>query len=267
MTTMTNRIFTKKTILIGTFLGGPLIAGIMISHNYKVFGNKDAASRSMIIGILSTVLIFMFAFLTPEDIIDKIPNIVIPCVYTAIVAWLINERQAEDMEQFIEEGGETKSAWTAVGYTFVVLTFYIGIFAVLLLVFDDENSLLDESSEYTERIHLGRNTDLYYSPDISEDIIERLAEILRSPDFDIEDADLMFGETDDCYELIFIIPDELSLYDPDFVKEFYGYEEYLNENMGLRKRIEIKFTDPYLEHRYELKELDDFSTHSGLISA
>jgi len=266
MTTNINRVFTRKTILIGTLLGGPIIAGIMMSNNYKVFGNKNAANISIIIGILSTLLLFAVAFFIPDDIIDSIPNIIIPCIYTITVGWLLKKYQTEDIEQFIEEGGEKKSAWTAIGYTFVVLTFYIGIIATLLLVSGDK-SILDDDSIYTEKISLGRNTDLYYSPDISENIVNKLANLLRYSDFEIEGTDIMFGDTPDYYELIFIVSDESSVYDPDFIDEFNEYEEYLNENMGLKKRIEIKFMDIYLERKYELEEVDSYEIEPKYISA
>ena len=53
------KIFTNKAISIATFFGGPLAAGLLISKNFKVFGNENAARNSIFIGIISTILLIM----------------------------------------------------------------------------------------------------------------------------------------------------------------------------------------------------------------
>ncbi len=80
------KIFTNKAISIATFFGGPLAAGFLISENYKVFGNDNAARNSIFIGIISTIILFAVIFIIPENVIDKIPQPLIPAIYTAIIA-------------------------------------------------------------------------------------------------------------------------------------------------------------------------------------
>ncbi|HET6992592.1 MAG TPA: hypothetical protein VFJ43_14760, partial [Bacteroidia bacterium] len=73
------KIFRVKAIYGATFLGGPLAAGYIMAHNYKIFGEPGKAKLSMAIAILSTLLLFLFVFNLPSSV--KIPNQIIPLFY------------------------------------------------------------------------------------------------------------------------------------------------------------------------------------------
>jgi riboflavin synthase alpha subunit len=59
----TEKIYTEKAIRVGTFLGGPLVAGYFMAENFKVFGDSEKAKKTWIITILATLSIFALIFL------------------------------------------------------------------------------------------------------------------------------------------------------------------------------------------------------------
>jgi len=85
------KIFTNKAIYIATFFGGPLAAGFLISKNYKVFGNSNAARNAFFTGFISTILIYIMIFAIPDSIIKKMPQSLIPFIYTGIIALFVEK--------------------------------------------------------------------------------------------------------------------------------------------------------------------------------
>lgn len=49
------KIYKDKAIWVGTFLGGPLVAGYFIAENFKVFGEYGKAKKTWIYAILTTI--------------------------------------------------------------------------------------------------------------------------------------------------------------------------------------------------------------------
>ncbi len=121
---VTKKLFSQKAITIATYFGGPLAAGYLVKKNYEALEQPDNARKSLIIGIISTILIFGGIFSTPEEIIDKIPNALIPLIYTGIIYLLVEKYQGENLKKHKETGGEFYSGWKAAG---------IGAIAMLIL--------------------------------------------------------------------------------------------------------------------------------------
>ncbi|HEY2722089.1 MAG TPA: hypothetical protein VGI82_10215, partial [Chitinophagaceae bacterium] len=61
-----NKLYSENAIRVGTFLGGPLVAGYLIADNYKQLGQMEKVRTTWILSIFATVVIFVIAFLMPE---------------------------------------------------------------------------------------------------------------------------------------------------------------------------------------------------------
>lgn len=120
----TKRFYSQKAISIATYFGGPLAAGYLVKKNYETLEQPDNARKSLIIGIVSTILIFAGIFSIPEGIIDKIPNALIPLIYTGIIYLVVERFQGESLKNHKESGGEFHSGWKAAG---------VGAIAMLIL--------------------------------------------------------------------------------------------------------------------------------------
>jgi len=61
-----------------------LAAGILIRRNSLKLGREHEGLRAVVLGILSTLLLFAIMMQIPEHIIDSIPGPLIPAIYTII---------------------------------------------------------------------------------------------------------------------------------------------------------------------------------------
>ncbi len=137
--TKDSKLYSSKTISGATFLGGPLAAGYMIGENYKALDKPKEGRISLILGIFSTIVLFTGIFMVPERIIDKIPNQIIPLVYTAIIWGIVEWKQGKVLKSHEANGNVFFSGWRAAGIGFLsLLVISIGIFAYVFFGSDNE---------------------------------------------------------------------------------------------------------------------------------
>ena len=123
------KIYKDKAFWVGTFLGGPLVAGYLFSENFKALGQPEKVKPTWIITIIATVVIFGGIFLIPDNI--NIPNQIIPIVYTAITFGLFKKYQEERATEHINQGGLIYNWGRVVGVGIVgLLITILPIFAI-----------------------------------------------------------------------------------------------------------------------------------------
>jgi hypothetical protein len=121
------KIFTDRKIWLGSMLGGPLIAGYIIYKNYQTFNELDKARKVVIVTLLITVIIFSVIFMIPDEI--KIPNQLIPFLYTFIAWGFLKKYQGGKIEEHISSGGEV------MGWGNTVLISILGLIITFVPVF------------------------------------------------------------------------------------------------------------------------------------
>ena len=115
------KFYSKKTIGIATFLGGPLAAGYLIRENYLSLNKPDEGKNALMISIVATVLLFSGIFMIPENIMDKVPSQILPIIYTAIIYYIVDLKQGEILQAHEDNGNEFFSGWKAAGVGLVSL--------------------------------------------------------------------------------------------------------------------------------------------------
>lgn len=121
------KLYRESAVRVGTFLGGPIIAGYLLAENYKVLGEPGKMRTTWAYSILATVLIYGAVFLIPE--IEKIPNYIIPLVYSVIASLIFQKYQGNQLKNHIEKGGQLYTIWRA------VLIGLIGLLATAVIIF------------------------------------------------------------------------------------------------------------------------------------
>ena len=124
------KLYSPNAIALATYFGGPLAAGILIRKNSINLGREKEGLWTLIIGMISTILLFWGILQIPEPIIDMIPNFLIPAIYTPIIYLIVEKIQGETLKKHKEENNEFYSNWKAAGIGLVCSIVLIGgIFA------------------------------------------------------------------------------------------------------------------------------------------
>lgn len=126
----TEKIYSEKAIRIGTFFAGPLVAGYCISENFKTFNDFEKAKNTWIITALSMIAIIGLIFIIP----DNFPSILFPVLYSAVASYFLKKFQEQNIQNHIQNGGETFGGWrvTLIGLLSILIFFGIIMSVVLL---------------------------------------------------------------------------------------------------------------------------------------
>ncbi len=128
------KFYSHKAIGIATFIGGPLAAGYLVRENYLSLNKPDEGKKSLFIGIISTIILFIGVFTIPESIIDKVPNQIFPLIYTGIIYLIVERIHGTMLNQHKVNGNEFYSKLKAAEIGFVsLLILLIGIFGYVYL--------------------------------------------------------------------------------------------------------------------------------------
>jgi hypothetical protein len=126
------KLYRDRAVFVGTFLGGPLVAGYLSAENFKKLGQPDKVKATWAIAIIATIVIFGGVFLVPD--IEKIPRYIIPIIYGGIAQYLVQKFQGAAIKSHIEKGGQAYSVWRAVWIGAIGAIILVGIiFAIILL--------------------------------------------------------------------------------------------------------------------------------------
>jgi hypothetical protein len=127
------KIYTLRAIQVATFLGGPLIAGYLISENYRVF-NEDKKSKVAILGgVMATILLFGIIFMLPDT--KKVPTYIIPIAYSWATYLLVQQLMGAQMKAHLAVGGQVYTIWRAVLASLIGLTVtLVGVFVIAMVI-------------------------------------------------------------------------------------------------------------------------------------
>ncbi len=124
---ITRKLFSTKHIGFGTYLGGPLAGAYMIGQNFKKLNKTKESKYSIYVGILFTIVLFIAIFLIPENIIDKIPNVLFPAIYTVISYLIARHFFGNLIEKNDNNKNQFHSWWRAAGVGFISFLILIAV--------------------------------------------------------------------------------------------------------------------------------------------
>ena len=236
------RVFKDRAIWVGTFLGGPLVAGYMFAENYKVFNQPANAKRSWLIAIIGSLSLLGGIFLISDV---NIPNQIIPIAYTLVIYGLFTKYQGAKVKRHIDNGGEVQ------GWPKIIGVGIIGLVLMLLPIFGFVYA--------TEAIHEANTTTKYYGStvkheidfdqsNVSENEIDNLAEGLKRVDFFDEYSPkyVYVVKDDDTYELFLSVVAGTEN-DPLSIQGFKEIRDQLNSYYP-NNDVKIKLVVEYLDN-------------------
>lgn len=90
-------------IYVAAFIGGPFFGAYLMAENLRVFGQSRSSWFTWIAAILFTAL-FAFCCSLENSFIEKIPNFVIPVIYSTIYMFLAKQYQGRQIDEYFEAG-------------------------------------------------------------------------------------------------------------------------------------------------------------------
>lgn len=149
------KLYSNNAISIATFLGGPLAAGYLIGKNFKALDKPDEARKSIILGVVVTIILLGTLFFLPEEIMDKLPNQFLPVIYTGIVWGIVNWKQGEILKIHKQNNNPFYSGWKAAGIGFTsALILFLAIFGFVYLAEDNEFYETEIFEEYSTELEI-----------------------------------------------------------------------------------------------------------------
>ena len=123
------KLYSLRSIVAATVLGGPLAAGILIRKNSLNLGREKEGLIALIVGIITTLLIIIL----PWNTGGVKEGSIIPIIYTGITYLIVKKIHGQILETHKEEEGEFYSPWKAVGIALIcAVILFAGIVAYLL---------------------------------------------------------------------------------------------------------------------------------------
>lgn len=109
--TITDKLYNERAILIATFIGGPLAGGYLLAKNFGTLNEPVKASRTWMITI-GIFLLLAGSLFVPA--MDKIPAIVYSFVFCYAAHLAARKFQGSGITLHQVNGGQLYSTWRAV---------------------------------------------------------------------------------------------------------------------------------------------------------
>lgn len=132
------KIYTDKSVLIGTFLGGPLAGGYLIAENFKTLNQNDKVKKVWIITIITLLVIALLALIFPES--KYIPKSIIPAMYSSLAYSVVKSLQEKDINEFIDNGGLVFQWWRS--FLIGLIGLFVTLIPLLIFILSTENNAI-----------------------------------------------------------------------------------------------------------------------------
>lgn len=131
-------LYTTGQVRGGAFLGGPLAAVWILALNYRSMKESALAKRTLVFGLLATVVVFTIAYFLPESM----PRFVIGLGLMIGAGAIADQIQGSRLAKQMELGAKRASNWKVVGIActslVISLTILIGVvFAITHMPSED----------------------------------------------------------------------------------------------------------------------------------
>ncbi|MEL7530958.1 MAG: hypothetical protein AAFN10_06610 [Bacteroidota bacterium] len=130
------KLHSSTAILIATLFGGPLAAGYLMMENYQNLGDRDAASKALIYGIVGTVALFGLILLIPESVMEVIPTPAISIASVIGIRAIVEQKLGETLKEHKANDKAFYSRWRAlaVGLICLLIISAVTLSAVFLFI-------------------------------------------------------------------------------------------------------------------------------------
>lgn len=108
----THKLYNERSVLIGTFIGGPLVAGYLIAQNFKALDQPENAKKTWGFVVLAFAFVFVSAFI---PVLDNLPAFVYSAIFCILAHSASRKFQGKQIAAHQANGGQLYSTSRAVG--------------------------------------------------------------------------------------------------------------------------------------------------------
>ena len=126
-----DNLFSVNQITIATVLGTPIAGFLLLAQNYRKIGSIGNAWNSVAAGIGLTIIVFIIAFLLPENF----PNFALPVGYSIGIRYAVQHLQGDLISK--HESTNSTASWIktiAVGILSLILVSAIVFVLIIVLI-------------------------------------------------------------------------------------------------------------------------------------
>ncbi len=130
----TRKIYKTSMLWVGSYLGGPFVAGYMLAANFNAFGQPRSARNAWIYTVVARIAITILICFIPRQVLDAIPYVVIPIVHTAVAYALMEHYQGHNIGTHLISGGPVFSWWRVIAMGILIGFLELLVLAMLVVL-------------------------------------------------------------------------------------------------------------------------------------
>jgi hypothetical protein len=127
----TEKLYTFQQIALASFLGSFLAAGWFFGKNYAALGEPEKKWPALAIGFAAAVAAGVIGYFLP----DRVPNVVAGLACYWATRTYAEMKFGKIVAAHLAAGGPKGSWWVVVGVSLLFLIAFVGVFAVVFVVF------------------------------------------------------------------------------------------------------------------------------------
>ena len=121
-------LYSQISIAVATLIGTPIAAGILIRHNYINLRNRTAGNIALLLGIVSTNIMWYGISQIPKKIV--IPNFFFVGISACIIYILVEILMGKELKTHRDHLLEFESTWKAAGVGIAVILIIMAIIII-----------------------------------------------------------------------------------------------------------------------------------------
>jgi len=126
------KIYSRNQIIAATFFGGAFVAIYLIAQNFITFRNKVAAKKTIIIGLVGSLIIPVVIFLIPDKLVNSIPSALFSFIPVFISYSIVSNYQSKNIEEYLKNGYLQASSLGVFGKT--LISFLINVIIIIIII-------------------------------------------------------------------------------------------------------------------------------------
>ena len=113
------QIYKGNAIFVGAFIGGPLVAGYLMTENFKVFNEIGKINKIWNYAVLWTIIIFIIILFIPANPFNYLLTAIIAFSIASFAHFMVERFQAKNISAYIALGGEPFGWFRTIGVTII----------------------------------------------------------------------------------------------------------------------------------------------------